>query len=983
VTNNTKSSGTPGAGFSIGAWSDGSRAFNGDIDEVSVYTANIGTAGAATLYAAGRRADTTTALTTRMNYDRLGRPIDAWAPDSIRSHAVYDRLGDRTETWANYQDGSTSSSTAADDVRSTFAYDVLGELTGSCPAKQVQVGGCDPTSGTNVQAWHYTFDALGRQTKTVPPVNTTATALDTTETVYQAGGRVDKTCTYSAGGSCTSTGARHTDLNLSTSYDALGRILQTKVYDRATGSDVLKFTKTLTWNRDSTPNTVNESSDTLAYLYDPMGRLATFKRGATTLTAYTYNATTGTLASRTDGTVGTTTFGYDWAKRNTAITPPTTFVTGTISRTFRLDGNLASQAFPNGVTETLSYDAAKRPTGIGMGTTGSLSQTYDRAGRVLTEGRSLTGITGDAGGTTQSFTYDGASRVTGSTGLTATHAYTFDLDGNRLTRVDGGTTTTFTYDRTDEIMNQTISGTTKTFAYDAFGNLTTSADAASVLTTSAYDEANRLTSISPAGGTAATFSLDGLGRAKTRTVGANTDTYGYLGASETAYETGAGTTDAIYDASGARVAIKTGGIVSYVIFDLHGSVAALCPSSSTSLSDAYRYDPWGQTIVASGSAVNPWRYRGLLDVSPNSTPLYDMGARAYSPQLGTFTSEDSVAGKAADPLSMNRFLYAEADPTTLIDPDGHYIIDCGDQDFCRSGTSATRTVNFAPRTDVTAARHRREQREDDAEIAYMNRAHHSIHQFHGGPRYSRHASQTSVCSSSICSAGAASAAAYAHQAQIASCQARARCVNRYGGSGSSGDVGAFLGGFLVGALQGAAVVGAIGLVCVASAGLACGIAVGIGIGLTVGGTVSTCADHGCGIEGGPHVGGHRPWSAGEAGQFIGTFAGGVAMGGIVGLAYEGGASRGYAGDLTKAEVQQIQNVVNSAGRPLEVVGSAALGERTVGSDIDYTAPSSSHPYFEDLIEDLPGIDTHGLLHGAADPLEGPSIRFEPEGDYIQ
>jgi hypothetical protein len=68
--------------------------------------------------------------------------------------------------------------------------------------------------------------------------------------------------------------------------------------------------------------------------------------------------------------------------------------------------------------------------------------------------------------------------------------------------------------------------------------------------------------------------------------------------------------------------------VAYVIFDLHGSAAALCPSSSTSLSDAYRYDPWGQTVVATGSAVNPWRYRGLLDVSPNATPLYDIGAGA-------------------------------------------------------------------------------------------------------------------------------------------------------------------------------------------------------------------------------------------------------------------------------------------------------------------------------------------------------------------
>ncbi len=43
----------------------------------------------------------------------------------------------------------------------------------------------------------------------------------------------------------------------------------------------------------------------------------------------------------------------------------------------------------------------------------------------------------------------------------------------------------------------------------------------------------------------------------------------------------------------------------------------------------------------------------------------------YAPSLGSWTSLDSVAGSAQDPLSMNRFLYAEANPATLIDPTGH------------------------------------------------------------------------------------------------------------------------------------------------------------------------------------------------------------------------------------------------------------------------------------------------------------------------
>jgi hypothetical protein len=49
-----------------------------------------------------------------------------------------------------------------------------------------------------------------------------------------------------------------------------------------------------------------------------------------------------------------------------------------------------------------------------------------------------------------------------------------------------------------------------------------------------------------------------------------------------------------------------------------------------------------------------------------------MVARDYSPATGTFTSLDSVQGGAANPLTMNRYLYALANPATLVDPDGHF-----------------------------------------------------------------------------------------------------------------------------------------------------------------------------------------------------------------------------------------------------------------------------------------------------------------------
>jgi len=97
------------------------------------------------------------------------------------------------------------------------------------------------------------------------------------------------------------------------------------------------------------------------------------------------------------------------------------------------------------------------------------------------------------------------------------------------------------------------------------------------------------------------------------------------------------------------------------------------------------------------------------------------------------------------------------------------------------------------------------------------------------------------------------------------------------------------------------------------------------------------------------------------------------------------------GDLTKSEVSQIQDVVDEAGRPLEVVGSAAKAERRnpgsdlpVGkgpgtkSDIDYTTANANRDNFNGLEGNLPSPDPETpILRGSGDASQGPVIRFEP------
>jgi len=107
---------------------------------------------------------------------------------------------------------------------------------------------------------------------------------------------------------------------------------------------------------------------------------------------------------------------------------------------------------------------------------------------------------------------------------------------------------------------------------------------------------------------------------------------------------------------------------------------------------------------------------------------------------------------------------------------------------------------------------------------------------------------------------------------------------------------------------------------------------------------------------------------------------------------DGDKSSPQLGDLTQGEIDKIQSTVDQAGRPIEVVGSAAraerrhvgealpIGKENVGgkSDIDYVLPPSSFPYYDGKWDQLPDVDPgHGPVPGTHNPYIGPAVRFEP------
>jgi RHS repeat-associated protein len=659
----------------------GSGNWGGALDEVGLWADDLSATQVGDLYAAARRSSAEIALTTRTTYDALGRSISTTSPRGIQTRYEHDRLGRVLATVANARDGSAASATSDDDVRSEFAYNAVGELVGHCSAKQVHVGDCAASNASEEQAWRYSYDAMGRQVSQTPPVNTSATALVMREWSYQPGGRLGSIVDRVAGGG---TVQRHTDF----SHDSLGRVTGETVY-LGSGTSNPELTWITTWNDDGTRASRDfdgddadpqQADDAWDFSYDDLGRPNEVKQGSTTITDYAWNPS-GTLASRADlGISGTTVFEYDWAGRQIAVTAPTTFGGGSITFGYGLDGLLASRSTPNGVTATLAYDAAKRPLEVDF-SGDTLSRGYDRDGNVTAEGRSLTGVAGDAGSGTATYTYDGLGRVTEMDGLARDDTFSYDRNSNRLTKTEGSTTTTYTYDRSDQLIGQTIGSTFTAFAYNAYGDMTSSADAFDDSTAHTYDAGGRLVSLTPPGEAESEFAYDALGRVSSRETGSATLAYRYLGTGHLSYATDASSgpdTVSLIDATSGRLALDTGGTTAWTLFDLHGNLAGAIAESSATIVSALRYDAWGQLLddftAGLGATDTPWRFQGRLNVSPDpDEALYDFGARMYRPSAGVFTQLDTYAGGAVNPLSMNRFLYAHANPVTLIDPDGHCV----------------------------------------------------------------------------------------------------------------------------------------------------------------------------------------------------------------------------------------------------------------------------------------------------------------------
>lgn len=512
-------------------------------------------------YALRTRTDALGRVTT-FTQDGLGRPIamqDAEGHLVRRAYDIDDQVVETTDSrgkameYAYDPNGNLASVTLPGGGTIAYSYDDRNRLVQRTDA----LG----------QSESWTYDGLGHALTTVDRKG------QETDFHYDALGRRDQV-TYADGGA------------IAVGYDAGNRV--TLLNDSQSGA--------LHRDYDSFDRLVSESGPqgSIDYAYDAAGR-------RTQMTA---------------GSQAVVTYEYDAGNRLTTLSQGTEQV----GYTYDDGGRRATLTLPNGIVASYSYNAANQLTGISYQRNstllGTLSYSYDTAGRLVQRGGTL----GDtsAAAATSAGSFDANNRQT----IFNASALSYDADGHLTS--DG----------------------TRSYVWNARGELSQIKQGGAVVASYAYDALGRRVSKQIDGGTSTAYLYDGL---------------------DTVQETQGGTQNSLLIGLGVdeRYARNEGSTRAYFLTDLLGSTVGLTDVNGAWLQQ-YSYDPYGVT-TATTAATNPYQYTGREN---DGGGLYYYRARYYSAGMGRFISEDPIGFAGGQ---NNFYAYAGSSPIMFRDPQGREL----------------------------------------------------------------------------------------------------------------------------------------------------------------------------------------------------------------------------------------------------------------------------------------------------------------------
>jgi RHS repeat-associated protein len=228
------------------------------------------------------------------------------------------------------------------------------------------------------------------------------------------------------------------------------------------------------------------------------------------------------------------------------------------------------------------------------------------------------------------YSYNNANELTGQSGNVT---YTYDNNGNLLTKTVGTSVTSYGWDFENRLTSVTLPGTggTVAFKYDPFGRRIEKVYTHSGATTTsiyAYDGDNQVEEVDASGNNVVARYVQGLGIDE-------------------------------------PLAILRAGVTSYYHADGLGSVNALSQING-SYDEIYKYDSFGVRLSYDGTVTNPFQYTAREFDSETSLLYYR--ARYYDTTVGRFLSEDPKRFSAG----VNFYSYVSNSAPNLTDPLGFF-----------------------------------------------------------------------------------------------------------------------------------------------------------------------------------------------------------------------------------------------------------------------------------------------------------------------